>query len=163
MATTVNIPAISTLGVKFGYAVETVAGTKPTSFKWLPRCTEIGEIGLDTETIDVSALEDYQTRYIAGRQDTGGDWSVTFWITPETRPLLHAMMQESAAGLLDNKRTWFEVWNPNDTEAVYVIGQPGTKIPFGGATQNEGYSGSIVIAIDEYKEYDDAIEPLLVS
>ena len=161
MATTVNIPAISTLGVKFGYAVETTAGTKPEKFIWIPRCTEIGEIPLDTETIDASALEDKQSRYIPGRQDTGGEWNVTFFITPETRPLIKKMMTDSSAGQLENKRTWYEVWNPNDEEAVYVIGQPGSKIPFSGASQNEAYSGTLSIAIDEYREYETAIEPEL--
>ena len=100
MATTINIPALSTLGVKFGYAVETVAGEKPAAFKWLPRCTEISEIPLSTETIDASSLEDGQERTIAGRQSTGGEWSVTFHITPETRPLIKAMMSESKTCLL---------------------------------------------------------------
>lgn len=161
MAKTVNIPALSTLGVKFGYAVEATAGVKPTAFKWLPRCTDISEITLDTETIDASALEDYQTRYIAGRQDTGGAWDVSFHFTPETRPLIKAMMAESATGLTSGLRTWFEVWSPSDTEAYYVVGQPGSKIPLPAIAQNTTYTGSIVIAIDEIIEFDEAIEPVL--
>ena len=62
---------LSTLGVKFGYAVETVADTKPSAFTWLERCNSIAGIALSTETIDASALEDYITKYIAGRQDSG--------------------------------------------------------------------------------------------
>jgi len=62
---------LSTLGVKFGYAVETTAGTKPTAFKWLERCNSISGIELSTETIDASALEDLVTRYVPGRQDSG--------------------------------------------------------------------------------------------
>lgn len=157
---TVAIPGISTLGVKFGYAVETTAGVKPTTFKWLPRCNDISEITLDTETIDASALEDYQTRYIAGRQDTGGNWDVTFNLTGETIPLLKAMMSEAAEGLKNNLRTWFEVWNPNLTDAFYVVGQPGTKIPLPSHAQNELETGAISIAIDEYIELDEAIEPV---
>lgn len=48
----VNIPGLSTLGVKFGYAVETTAGTKPTAFTWLERCNTISGIELSTEQID---------------------------------------------------------------------------------------------------------------
>lgn len=161
MANTVNIPALSTLGVKFGYGIETTAGVKPTSFKWLPRCTDISEITLDTETIDASALEDYQTRYIAGRQDTGGAWDVSFHFTPETRPLIKTMMSESAEALKTGLRTWFEVWSPSDTEAYYVVAQPGSKIPLPAISQNTTYTGSIVLAIDEIIEFDEAIEPVL--
>ena len=67
----VSIPGLSTLGVKFGYAAESVAGEKPSSFSWLERCNNIAGISLETETIDASALEDFVTRSIAGRQDTG--------------------------------------------------------------------------------------------
>lgn len=161
MATTVNIPALSTLGVKFGYAVETTAGEKPSAFKWLPRCTDISEIALSTENIDGSALEDYQTRNIAGRQDTGGEWSVSFHFTPETRPLIKAMMKEAAEGLKSGFRTWFEVWSPSDTEAYFVVAQPGSKIPLPAIGQNATYTGAITLAIDEIIEFDEAIEPTL--
>ena len=67
----VQTAGLSTLGVKFGYAVETTAGEKPAAFSWLERCNSIGGIELPTENIDASALEDFVTRYIAGRQDSG--------------------------------------------------------------------------------------------
>ncbi len=67
----VQTAGLSTLKVKFGYAVESAAGTQPTSFKWLERCNNISGIELPVETIDASALEDEVTKYIAGRQDTG--------------------------------------------------------------------------------------------
>ena len=34
-------PGLSTLGVKFGYAVEATKNTKPESFTWLERCNAI--------------------------------------------------------------------------------------------------------------------------
>ena len=67
----VSIPGFSTLGIKFGYGVETAAGEKPSSFTWLERCNNINGINLATEIIDASALEDYVTKKIAGRQDAG--------------------------------------------------------------------------------------------
>lgn len=48
----VQAPGISSLGVKFGYGVETVAGTKPASFTQLERCNSIAGIALTTENID---------------------------------------------------------------------------------------------------------------
>lgn len=63
------IPGLSSLGVKFAYAVETTANTKPTTgYVQLERCNQIGGIELPTETIDASALEDYFTRYVAGKE-----------------------------------------------------------------------------------------------
>lgn len=58
---------VSTIGIEFGYALEATAGTKPSKFKKLTRINAIGGISLETEQIDASALEDYVTRYIAGK------------------------------------------------------------------------------------------------
>ena len=49
---------ISTVGIKFGYALETVAGTMPSAFTMLDRINTIAGIDLSTEQIDASALED---------------------------------------------------------------------------------------------------------
>ena len=67
-----NVAGISTLGSLTGYAVETTAGTKPTTFKLLHRINASDEIAIETETIDASALEDMVERTIAGRGSTGG-------------------------------------------------------------------------------------------
>lgn len=67
----VQLAGLSSLGVKFGFAVETTAGTKPAAFKWLERCNSVAGIALSTENIDASALEDLVTRYVPGRQDSG--------------------------------------------------------------------------------------------
>lgn len=153
----VAISGISTLGVVFSYGVETTAGTKPATFTQLPRCNSISGIELDTETIDSSALEDMQSRYVAGRQDTGGDWTVTFNLTNETIPLIETMMTASAEALAESKRTWFQVSSPNLTKAFFVVGQPGSKLPMPDVGQNELFTGDISISIDEYVGLDTKV------
>lgn len=153
----VAISGISTLGVIFSYGVETTAGTKPATFTQLPRCNSISGIELDTETIDSSALEDMQSRYVAGRQDTGGDWTVTFNLTNETIPLIETMMTASAEALAESKRTWFQVSSPNLTKAFFVVGQPGSKLPMPDVGQNELFTGDISISIDEYVGLDTKV------
>lgn len=159
----VTIAGVSTLGVTLSYGVETVAGQKPAIFKLLPRVNSISGIELDTEEIDASALEDYQERNIAGRQSTGGDWSVTFNLTNETIPLIENMMEESATAIATNKRTWFQVAAPNLTKAFFVVGQPGTKVPMPDFGQNELLTGDISITIDEYKGLDTKVTPTTSS
>lgn len=153
-----TISGVSTLGVTLSYGVETTAGTKPNAFTQLPRVNSISGIELDTETIDASALEDYQERSIAGRQSTGGEWSVTFNLTNETIPLIEAMMTAAATGLEDNLRTWFQVSIPNITKSFFVVGQPGTKVPMPDFSQNELLTGDISITIDEYIGLDTAVQ-----
>lgn len=155
----VTISGVSTLGVTLSYGVETTAGQKPATFTTLPRCNEISGIELDTETIDASALEDYQERSIAGRQSTGGEWSVTFNLTNETIPIIETMMSAAQTGLASNKRTWFQVASPNLTKAFFVVGQPGTKVPMPDFSQNELLTGEISITIDEYIGLDTKVTP----
>ena len=157
MSTTIS--GISTLGVILSYGVETTSGTKPATFVQLPRVNSISGIELDTETIDASALEDFQERTIAGRQSTGGEWSITFNLTNETIPLIEGMMESAAEGLASNKRTWFQVSAPNLTKSFFVVGQPGTKVPMPDFGQNELLTGDISITIDEYIGLDTKVTP----
>lgn len=159
MPASTGVPGLSTLGITLSFGVETVAGTKPTTFTILHRCNDIPEITLETETIDASALEDMQSRYIAGRQDTGGEWSPVFNLTNEVITELETMMEAAATGLESGLRTWFQVTVPNLTKAFFVVGQPGTKIPLPAMAQNELLTGSISIAIDEYVGLDTKVEP----
>ncbi len=158
----VQTAGLSTLGVKFGYAVETTAGEKPSAFTWLERCNSISGIELSTEQIDASALEDYTTKYVPGRQDSGGEWSVTFNTTPEVVAQLEAMIaaynagQSNAGGALN---TWFEVWSPNNSKAFFVVAAPPQVLPMPEFGQNELQTIEVVFTIDTYKGQSTAIEP----
>lgn len=155
----VAIPGLSTLGITFSYGVETSAGVKPTAFKLLERCSEIAGITLETEQIDVSTLEDFISRYAAGRQDTGGTWEVTFNITDETVEQLESMMEASATAQESGKQTWFQVSHPSMQKAFFVIAQPGTQIPLPDMAQNEAMTGAISLVISEYKGLDTKVVP----
>lgn len=159
MAEKGKIPGLSTLGVKFSYGVEETEGTKPAKFTIIHRCNDIPEITLETETIDASALEDSISRYIAGRQDTGGEWSPVFNLTEDVIKEIETMMSAAKTGLESGKRTWFQVTIPNLTKAFFVVGQPGSKVPLPAIAQNELLTGAISIAIDEYIGLDTAVEP----
>ena len=120
---------LTTLGVTFHYGVETAKGTKPTAFTWLKRCNSIGGISLDTEQIDVSALEDFITQYASGRQDTGGTWDVTFNLNADVITALKKLMSDAATGKTKGFRVWFEVVFPDLEDAFFVIADPGKNIP----------------------------------
>lgn len=157
MSTTIS--GVSTLGVTLSYGVETTAGTKPETFTLLPRVNAISGIELDVETIDASALEDYQERSISGRQSTGGDWSVTFNLTTETETIIETMLEAAATATAANKRTWFQVISPNLTKSFFVVAQPGTKIPMPDFSQNELLTVDVTLTIDEYIGMDTKVTP----
>lgn len=148
---------ISTLGVKFGYGIGT-GTTKPSSFSWLERANSVGGVSLDTEQIDASALEDEISRYIAGRQDTGGTFPVTFNLTPETVSQLEAMIS-AYAGLSAGQKMWTEVWSPYLTDGFYAIVQAPKHIPQPDMGQNELMTVEITFILEDYKGMSTGIEP----
>jgi len=146
-----TIAGLSTLGVTFGYGVETTAGTKPASFTQLDRILSIGGISQDVENLDASCLEDVSTKYIAGRADTSGKWECEVNLTSETTSqwadLISAYNTAKSAG----KQMWFEVIVPSMTNAFFVIAEPPQVLPlpeFGG---NEVLTVTISLTIVEYR------------
>ena len=101
------LAGVSTLGVTFGYGVETTAGTKPATFTELTRINGLGGITVENQTIDASALVDLVTKNIAGRGDTGGNFTVTVNLTPETQTEWETLIASYQA-LTDSKQMWFE-------------------------------------------------------
>lgn len=149
---------LTTLGVTFGYGVETTAGTKPTTFTQLERCNSIGGISLETEQIDVSALEDYITQYAAGRQDTGGTWEVTFNMNQDVITAIETLYEEAATAKEGGKGVWFQVAFPDLTNAFFVIAETGRAIPLPEIAQNEAATLPITLVISEYKGLDTKVE-----
>lgn len=148
---------LTTLGVKYGYAVETEAGKKPAAFKQLERCREISGISLSQEKIDLSCLEDSVKRYGKGQQDTGGDWSAKFLTGAITE--VKAMMAAAATGAKAGLNTWFEVYVPNMTDAWFIVAQPGDVLPLPDIGTNSALEMQVALTIQEYKGLDVAIEP----
>ncbi len=154
-----TVMGLSTLGVTFAYGVETTAGTKPSAFTQLERINSIGGISLSTEQIDASALEDYQTKYVAGRQDSGGTWSITVNVTDETisdwDTLITAYNTAAASGLA----MWFEVLIPNQSDAFFAVAQPPQIIPMPEFGQNGLLTVEIQLVIVEYKGWLTKVTP----
>lgn len=149
---------VSTLGVLFGYAAESSKGVKPSAFTTLHRINELGGISLDTEQIDASALEDEISRYISGRQDTGGNFSVTVNLTDETIAEWEEVIS-TYNSLGSGLRMWFEVYSPDLTKAFFIVAQPPKHIPMPDMGQNDLLTVEMTLTIEEYKGMDTAIKP----
>lgn len=147
---------ISTLGITFGYGTETTAGTKPTSFKQLTRINALGGINIEPEQIDASALEDFITRYVKGRADTGGSFPVTVNFTSDTVTEWQDLITAYKA-LSGGKRMWFETIIPGITNSFFVVAQPPEEIPQPEIGQNELLTIEMNLTIEEYKGLDTSV------
>ena len=103
------LAGLSTLGITFGYGVETTASTKPATFSQLTRINSIGGIQITPETIDASALEDSVEKSVAGRASTGATWEVVINYTPDTATEWTNLISAYNTAHASQKQMWFEV------------------------------------------------------
>lgn len=152
------LPGVSTVGITFGYGVETTAGEKPATFTQLTRINTIAGLDITNENIDASALEDTLTKYIKGRGDIGGgEWSYTLNLTPETVTETETMMTAAATAYAAGKSTWYEIIIPGFTQAIFVVAQPGSEIPVPEMNQNELLTVDIPLTVNDYKGFDTKV------
>lgn len=149
------VPGISTLGIKLGYNASANGTTLPSSVTQLTRINTIGGITLETEQIDASALEDYISKYVAGRADTGGTFNITVNVSDETIAEWQAVFtaSETYGGI------WLEVWSPFLTKAFWIYAQTPTEFPMPELGQNELATVEIPMTIVEYHGLGTAVEP----
>ena len=149
---------LSTLGITFSYGVETVAGQKPTTFKLLTRINEIGDITVEPESIDASALEDSKTRNVAGRDTITDSVAVTVNRTAETIKEWTDLIAAYKA-LTGGKRMWFQEITPGLSDAEFFVAQPPSILPISGKSQNELLTMEINLIIEEMIGTSAKVEP----
>ena len=150
------LAGVSTLGITFGYGVETSAGTKPATFTELTRINALGGITVENQTIDASALVDTVTKNIAGRGDTGGNFTVTVNLTPETQSEWETLIA-TYQGLTDSKQMWFQTIVPGFSDAFFVVAQPPQAIPQPSMDQNALLTVEFTLTIVDYKGMDSKV------
>ena len=118
--------ALSTAGVTFGYAVETSAGTRPTSgYKLIPDVKEVPEMNPEPETLETTVLSEteYKT-YIEGLKDLGGALSFLANFTEELETKWSTLVTAYKSAKAEGKSVWFEVKHPELDKSVFFTGQP---------------------------------------
>ena len=144
------VAGLSTIGVQLGYAVETTAGTRPTTgYKELTRINSIGGVTVDLEQIDASALIDKTTKNIAGRGSVG-DWSVTVNVTIAE---WQGVKDAADEGKTADKGLWFEIIHPQITDGYFVKAELPDVLPWSDTSQNELLTMEISLTVAEVEGY----------
>lgn len=145
---------LSTLGVRF-FGAESTDGNKVTdasAYTEFTRINSIGEMALEANNIDASALIDMVTRYVAGRSDASDTYSITINVTNDT-------IAEWTAVL--GKRMCFVTYVPGLSTMVYVIATVPGKIPVPGFEQNSLLTVTINCTTNDFIGFDTAVEGLV--
>lgn len=145
------LAGLSSLGVKLGYGTGTSAST--ATYNVLHRINSIGGINIEPETIDASALEDFVERSIAGRATTGGQWTVSFNLTDETKTEWQAVFS-AYQGLEPGNKLYMQIEIPGFTESFFVSVQPPKQFPLPEIGQNELLVEEMQLTVEEVIGYD---------
>lgn len=127
--------AVSTAGMLVKYAVETTAGTRPTTgYTTIPGCKAIPGIFNDPNTLQSTPLSATKNHtYIEGLNDSGGAIQITVNDYDAFRTAWETCVSAYAA-LTGGKGMWFEVSYPasSSLDSFYFPGKP-LPLGFGGA------------------------------
>ncbi len=118
--------ALSTAGVTVGYAVETTAGTRPTTgYTVIPDIKEVPEMNPEPEALESTTLSEteYKT-YIEGLKDLGGSLSFTANFTSALQTAWATLVSAAKTAKEADKATWFEIKHPDLEKSVFFSGQP---------------------------------------
>ena len=116
---------ISTAGISLKYAVETTAGTRPTTgYTAIPNIKETPDFNPEPSTLEVTDLSDLVwKRYIAGLKDPGGAISFTANLTAAFKTAWETLVSAYTTAIASSKATWFEIKVPN-IGSFYFSGIP---------------------------------------
>ena len=117
---------IASAGAKIQYAVESTAGTRPTSgYTQIPNVKTIGALDAEPATYDVTDLSDMEfKRYIPGLKDIGGDVPLTTNTTQAFMDAWATLVDAAETAAEASKSTWFEVVIPKLTKSFFFRGVP---------------------------------------
>ena len=117
---------LSTAGIKLKYAVETTAGTRPTSgYTALTGAKTTPSLNPSPETLETTTLDELEYKtYIDGLKDLGGALEFTFNLTQELVDQWAALMTAYETAKAAGKATWFVIDIPGLTKAFYFTGNP---------------------------------------
>lgn len=134
---------LSTIGITFGYAPETTAGTKPTTFTNIEDITSIGGLSANAEALEVTNLVDTWKRYIEGVKDTGGAMNIGANFTAKFKTTWQTLRTAAETAFADGKLMWFEVTVPNFGK-FHFAGMP-SDLPLPEIGVNDVFNGEVSI------------------
>lgn len=105
---------LSTIGITLGYAVESTAGTMPTTgFTAIGDITSIGEISAEPDKLEVTNLVDTWKRFIEGVKSGAESVPIGANFTAAFKTAWEAARTAALGGVSSSKACWWEVTVPN--------------------------------------------------
>lgn len=116
----------STAGMYLCYAVETTAGTRPTTgYVKIPEVKSMPSFNPTPDTIESTTLEETEFRtYVKGLKDLSGSLEYGANLTADLITAWETLLTAYTTAAASNKETWFAVVHPQLSKAVFFKGEP---------------------------------------
>lgn len=155
------MPAIdlSTIGARFGYAFEAVAGTRPSAFVNIPNPKSIPEFNPEPNTGETTSLnnEEY-TSYIPLLKDLGGALGFGMGMSQELLDDWNEMCDTTETNEATGKRTWFCIYHPGLDKSLVFTGKP-VKLGMPTMEVNSVWDATVYVAPTNEPAWVTAIKP----
>ena len=150
---------LTTIGIRMGYAYETTAGTKPSSFINIYNPKSIPEFNPEPNTGDITSLNDTEyTRYTALLKDLGGALGFGIGMSKETLTTWNEICTTTKSNAALGKRTWFVLYHPGLDQSFFFTGDP-TPLGFPAAEVNSVWDTTVYIAPTGEIGWSTAVNP----
>lgn len=151
---------LSTAGMKVAYAIESTAGTKPSTFTNIPKPKSIPDFNPEASALQTTSLNETEFHtYIKGLKDVGGALQINFnmsqdFITLWNTTIVAAAETAKAAG----KALWFEFYHPSLTQGFFFTAEA-SELGFPSADVDAVFEGSVSITPTGNIGWATAISP----
>ena len=117
---------VSTAGMLLLYAVETTAGTRPTTgYKAVPEVKSMPSFNPAPATIDSTTLEETEfMTYVQGLKDLGGALEYGANLTDDLDTFWETVMSDFDTAQAAGKSMWWCIYHPKLAKATYFTGEP---------------------------------------
>lgn len=141
---------LSTLGIKVWQA-ETSNSAKVTdaaSYSQLTRINSIGEVTITPETIDASALEDLDSRFVAGKSTVTDALTITINATNDTIAEWKAIAGKQICVMIDI---------PSMDDAFFIIVEVPATLPLPALDQNALLTMAVNCTVNNFIGLDEKV------
>ena len=150
---------LTTIGIRFGYAIEVTAGTKPSSFTNIQNPKSTPDFNPEPNAIDITSLNDLiYKRYTKGLKDLGGALTFTIGMSQSLLTSWNTMVSNSETAKAQNKRTWFVLYHPQLDKSFFLTGEP-AELGFPEAEVDSAWDANVSIAPTGEIGWATAINP----
>ena len=151
--------ALSTIGVKIGYAFETTAGTRPTTgYKAIHDLKSTPDFNVAPNTEDMTTFDDtVSTRKVELLKDFGDTLEFNANLTNELITTWNEICTQAAAKAEEDLVMWIEIIHPDLTNAFFLSCMP-VDLGLPALEANTGASTTVYVVPQGGAEWSTPIE-----